>query len=237
MNNFVFVQYTSGSGGKAISCCIQTADTVGSWWHQRPAPTILASFHANDVNHVRQEPDASYKLGWLSRSYGIGKGDHLTKREVEHLLEKDSSVNSIIQNNKKLCIPWSKKDLPVWFAGDLIQILNNESSLTWLAARRKKIFYVESDEGVIEVRYDSRYHPKPERNDRRLSYLPINELVMKQLKEETFMPNPSAHHIQLSWLLDQQWSRVFDVLENAIDDRIDRDWCERYLIAWHKRVF
>ena len=127
--------------------------------------------------------------------------------------------------------------MPLWFEGELIQIINNESSLAWLADRRKKLYYVESDEGVIEARYDSRYHPKPERNDRRVSSLPMDELVSKQLKEEMIVPDPTAHQIQLSWLLDQQWSKVFDVLENSINDKIDRIWCEQYLTAWHKKVF
>jgi len=237
MNNFIFVQYTAGSCGRAVSCCVQTADKVGSWWSQQPPPGIVASFHTNNVNHVRQEPDAEYKLGWLSRTYGISRGDHLTKEQVEQLLKEDNYVETIIKNNKKLLISWTKTELPLWFEGELIQIINNESSLAWLADRRKKLFYVGSDEGVIETRYDSRYHPKPERNDRRISSLPIDELVIKQLKEETTIPNPSAHQIQLSWLLDRQWSRVFDLLEDAVEDRIDRVWCERYLTAWHKIVF
>ena len=83
MKNFIFVQYTAGSGGRAVSCCVQTANRVGSWWSQRPVPPILAQFHTNDANHIRQEPDAEYKLGWLSRTYGIGRGDHLTKKQVE----------------------------------------------------------------------------------------------------------------------------------------------------------
>jgi hypothetical protein len=236
MKNFVFVQYTAGSGGRALSCCIQTASKVGSWWSQRPFPAILAQFHTNDTDHVRQEPDAEYRLGWLSRTYGIGRGDHLTKEQVEQLLKEDNSVKTIIKNNKKLLISWTKTELPLWFEGELIQIINNESSLAWLADRRKKLFYVQSDEGIIETRYDSRYHPRPERNDRRISPLSIDELVIKQLNEETVMPNTVAHQIQLSWLLDQQWSRVFDVLENAVNDRIDRVWCERYLKHWHKRV-
>jgi hypothetical protein len=237
MSKFVFIQYTGGAGGKAVSCCVQTADKVGSWWSQQPIPETLASFHTNNVNHVRREPDADYKLKWLARTYGIDRGDRLTKEEVEKFLREEKVLKDIIEDKKYIIVSWNKLHMPLWFEGELIQIITNESSLAWLADRRKKLFYVESDEGVIEVRYDSRYHPKPERNDRRISSLPIDELVIKQLKEETIIPSPSAHQIQLSWLLDQQWSQVFDMLENSINDRIDRVWCEQYMTAWHKKVF
>ena len=237
MNKFLFVQYTGGAGGRAVSCCVQTADKVGSWWSQQPIPETLASFHTNDVNHVRREPDAEYKLRWLSRTYGVDRGDRLTKEEVGELLREEKLLKDIVDKKKYIIVSWHKHRVPLWFDGKLIQIINDEDSLAWLTGRRKKLFYVETDEGVIEARYDSRYHTKPERHDRRISSLPVDELVTKQLKEEMIVPNELAHQIQLSWLLNQQWSRVFDLLEDAVEDRIDRVWCERYLTAWHKLVF
>ena len=235
-NNFVFVQYATGACGKAVSCCVQTADSVGSWWRQQPAPKTLASFHTNDCYHARTEPRPPYRLNWLAKTPGITRGDNLSPDEVTLLLTQDESVKRITQDGKKIVVAWCKNYLPGWFDGNLIQIIVDNHSLSWFTKRRKKLFYVESNEGVIETRYDSRYHTRPDRNDRRVSSLPIDELVLKQVKEETIIPDPTAHQIQLSWLLDQQWSQVFDVLENSINDKIDRVWCEQYLTAWHKRV-
>ena len=236
MNKFLFVQYTGGAGGRAVSCCLQTAHKVGSWWNHRPNPETLASQHSNNTSHTRQEPDAEYKLSWLSRTYGIDRGNNLTKEQVNDLLNQEELLEDVLKNKKYIIVPWHKHPLPQWFEGTLIQIINDNQSFSWLTTRRKKLFYVETDEGVIETRYDSRYHPRPERNDRRVSSLPIDELVLKQLKEENIILDPTAHQIQLSWLLGQQWSQVFDMLENAINDNIDRVWCEQYLTAWHKRV-
>src|SRR6056300_1508078 len=154
MSKFVFIQYTGGAGGRAVSCCVQTADKVGSWWSQQPPPGTLASFHTNDINHVRREPDAKYKLQWLSRTYGIDRGDCLTKEEVKKLVREEKLLEDIIKEKKYIIVSWNKPHMPLWFEGELIQIINNESSLAWLADRRKKLYYVESDEGVIEVRYD-----------------------------------------------------------------------------------
>lgn len=233
---WLFCQYTAGAGGKAISCCLQTANNVASWWEQRPSIESLIESHTNDINHVRREPDADYKLTWLSRTYGIDRGDDLDVYEVNHLLRTDDKIKKIINNNEMLLISWNKITMPKWFDGKLIQIINDEESLSWLVNRRKKLFYVETSEGIIEVRYDSRYHPKPERNDRCVSSLPLDELVSKQFIAENIQPNSRAHQIQLSWLLNQQWNILFDCLENAVNDRIDREWCEQYLTDWHKKT-
>ena len=236
-NNFVFVQYAAGSCGKTISCCLQTASKVGSWWPKMPSIDSLVSLYTNDCYHARTEPQPPYRLDWLSTTHGITRGDNLSLNEVKLLLTQDESVKRILQDGKKILLIWTKNYLPDWFDDHLIQIIVDPRSLSWFTRRRKQLFYVESDAGVIETRYDSRYHTRPDRHDRRVSTLPIDELVSKQIQEETIMSDPSAYQIQLSWLLDQQWSQVFDVLENAINDTIDRVWCEQYLIAWHKKVF
>ena len=236
-NNFIFVQYAAGSCGKTISCCLQTASKVGSWWNEVPSIDSLVSLYTNDCYHARTEPQPPYRFDWLSTTYGITRGDNLSLDEVKLLLTQDESAKRILQDGKKILLIWTKKHLPNWFDDHLIQIIVDPRSLSWFTRRRKQLFYVESDAGVIETRYDSRYHTRPDRHDRRVSTLPIDELVSKQIKEETIMSDPSAYQIQLSWLLDQQWSQVFDVLENAINDTIDRAWCEQYLIAWHKKVF
>jgi len=233
---WLFCQYTAGAGGRAVCCCLQTANKVASWWGQRPSVESLVKLHTNDINHVRKEPDSDYKLSWLARSYGIDRGNGLTVDEVDSLLQKDDEIKKIINNNEMLLIAWNKTTMPAWFDGELIQIINDEGSLSWLVNRRKKLFYVETSEGIIEVRYDSRYHPKPERNDRCVSSLPLDELVSKQLIAENIRPNSIAHQIQLSWLLNQQWNILFDCLENAIGDTVDRAWCEQYLKAWHKKT-
>jgi hypothetical protein len=236
-NNFVFVQYAAGSCGKAISCCLQTANKVGSWWEEVPSIDSLVSLHTNDCYHAKTEPRPPYRLNWLAKTPGITRGDNLASDKVKLLLTQEESVKRITQDGKKILLAWCKNYLPDWFDDNLIQIIVDDRSLSWFTQRRKKLFYVESDGGVIETRYDSRYHTRPDRDDRRVSSLPIDELVLKQLQEETIMSDPTAYQIKLSWLLDQQWSQVFDVLETAINDTIDRAWCEQYLIAWHKKVF
>ncbi len=234
---WLFCQYTAGAGGRVVSGCLQTASKVASWWVQRPSVESLVGLHTNDINHVRKEPDSDYKLGWLSRTHGVDRGDNLEISEVDRLLQTDDKIKKIIDRDEMILVAWNKLKMPQWFDGKLIQIINDEESLSWLMNRRKRLFYVNTEEGIIEVRYDSRYHPRPERNDRCVSSVPLEELVSKQLAEETIIPNPVAHQIQLSWLLNQQWNILFDCLENAVKDSIDRAWCEQYLTAWHKKVF
>lgn len=233
---WLFCQYTAGAGGRAISCCLQTANNVASWWEQGPSIESLIESHTNDIHHVRREPDTDYKLTWLSRTHGVDRGDGLTVDEVAHLLQKDDQIKKIINNNEMLLIAWTKTKTPQWFDGRLIQIINDEKSLSWLRDRRKRLFYVDTGEGIVEVRYDSRYHTRPERNDRCVSRLPLDELVSRQLAEENIQPNPNAHQMQLSWLLNKEWNLLFDCLEGAINDTIDRAWCEQYLTAWHKKT-
>lgn len=235
-SKWLFCQYTAGAGGRAISCCLQTSNKVASWWAQRPNIETLIESHTNDIHHVRKEPDAEYKLDWLSRTHGIHRGDDLNMNEVEGLLQIDDNIKKIINNDKMLLVSWTKIILPRWFDGILVQIINDEESLSWLEDRRKKIFYVGKEEGIIEIRYDSRYHTRPERNDRCVSELPLDELVSKQLKEENIIPNNFATQIQLSWLLTKEWGKIFDSLEGAINDTVDRTWCEQYLTSWHKKM-
>ena len=235
MSKWIFCQYTAGAGGKVVSICSQTAESVVPWFKQKPDPTVLASRHTNDSSHVRVEPDTEYRLAWLSRSHGVDRGHHLEKSTVDQMIENDQELSNLTKN-KKILVSWSKNELPTWFDGQLIQIINDDASLSWLLNRRIKIFYVESDEGIIETRYDSRYHNRPDRNDRCVSPLPLNSLAEKQMIEENILPNSSATHIQLSWLLNKKWPVLFDTLENAIKDKVDRVWCEEYLNSWHKKV-
>ena len=229
MNDFIFIQYTAGSCGKAIGVCLQTAESVMNW--SRPNINDIALMHTNDYRHVRQEPDAPYKLSWLARTYGINRGNDLKRHEVLQLLKEENLLDK-----EKLIITWHKLTLPVWYNDTLIQIVSDETSLPWLINRRKKLFYVESIEGTIEARYDARYHTRPDRNDRCVSKLSINELATKQTHEELIPINSQAYHIELHTVLNQEWNIVLEILENSVKTKLDRLWCKEYLDAWHNQI-
>ena len=99
MNDFIFIQYTAGSCGKAIGVCLQTAKSVINW--DLPNIKELAPMHTNDYRHVRQEPDAPYKLSWLARTHGINRGDNLKRNELaikqthEELIPVNSQAHHI----------------------------------------------------------------------------------------------------------------------------------------------
>ena len=235
-NNFLIVQYTGGAGGRAICSCIQTAENIVPWFKSLPNPVEFALKHTNDLTHVRSEPDAEYKLPWLSRTYGVERGNDLSKEAVNDLLDENKDLQQISKGKKYILIDWHKHQLPKWFEGKCIQIINDPSSVSWLIERRKKLFYVESEDGVIETRYDSRYHPRPERNDRRVSNLPLNDLASNQFEDEDIKVDPEHHQIQLSWLIAKKWPKIFNVLENAVGGKIDRVWSRTYLDSWHSKV-
>jgi hypothetical protein len=229
MNDFIFIQYTAGSCGKAIGVCLQTAKSVMNW--SLPNIKELALMHTNDYRHVRQEPDAPYKLSWLARTYGINRGDNLKRDEVLQLLKEENLLGK-----EKLIINWTKIHLPQWFDDHLIQVTTNNKSLPWLIDRRKKLFYVDSVEGTVEVRYDARYHTRPDRDDRCVSKLSINELAIKQTHEELIPVNSQAHHIELHTVLNQEWNIVLEILENSIKTKLNRLWCKEYLATWHNQI-
>ena len=229
MNNFIFVQYTAGACGRAIGVCLQTAETVKSW--DLPDINAVVNMHTNDHSHVRHEPDSEYKLAWLARTHGIIRGDDLARHEViEKLKDED------LLNKGQLIIPWTKAEMPSWFSDTLVQIINDRSSFDWLIARRKKLFYMKRKQGTIEVRYDSRYHTRPDRNDRCVNELDIDSLAFLQTHAETYPINPVAYQIPLSQIITKKWDQVLDILEQATGSPLDRVWCTEYLTAWHKQI-
>lgn len=229
MNNFIFVQYTAGACGKAIGVCLQTASTVKSW--QLPDISTVVKMHTNDHRHVRFEPDPSYKLKWLARTHGITRGDDLSREKVLQLLAEENLLDG-----GQLVIPWTKRDIPHWFSGKIVQINNDRNSIAWLRKRRKKLFYVPSKEGIIEVRYDSRYHTRPDRNDRCVNTMSLEDLVTMQINEETYPIRQDAYHIVLSDIIECKWSTILDTLEKVVESPLDRSWCIEYLTAWHKQI-
>ena len=86
---FLIVQYTGGAGGRAICSCIQTAKNIVPWFKSLPNPVEFALKHTNDLTHVRSEPDAEYKLPWLSRTYGVERGNDLSNEEVNNLIDEN----------------------------------------------------------------------------------------------------------------------------------------------------
>ena len=90
---FLIVQYTGGAGGRAICSCIQTAKNIVPWFKSLPNPVEFALKHTNDLTHVRSEPDAEYKLPWLSRTYGVERGNDLSNEEVNTLEDEGVEVD------------------------------------------------------------------------------------------------------------------------------------------------
>jgi|TARA_R110000823_G_C15884025_1_gene495359 hypothetical protein len=229
MNNFIFIQYTGGSCGKAIGVCLQTAQSVLSW--SLPDIDTLVEMHTNDYKHIREEPDAPYKFPWMTRTPGVTRGDDLKRHDVLKLLEEDNLINE-----DKLIVTWTKPYLPAWYNDTVIQIVVDEQSLPWLIERRKKVFYIESAQGTIEVRHDKRYATKPEYCEHCVSELNIDDLAFLQTHEELIPVNDQAHHVQLKDIINKNWNPVFNTLEQAANSVIDRQWCKEYLDAWHNQI-
>ncbi len=229
MNDFIFIQYTGGACGKAIAVCLQTAQSVRSW--NLPVTDKLVPMHTNKHNHIREEPDAPYKFSWMTRTPGVTRGDNLKRNEVSELLKKDNLLDK-----GKLIVTWTKQYLPDWYNDTLLQIIVDETSLPWLIERRKKVFYVESAEGTIEVRHDKRYATKPEYCDLCVSELNIHELAFLQTHAEMIPINEQAYHIHLNDIISKNWTTVLDTIEQAANGVLDRPWCINYLDAWHKQI-
>jgi len=229
---WVFMQYTAGAGGKLFCCCLQTAKSVASWSENLLDPIALATHPKEDVSIIRCEPDHDYRLPWLSRSFGIERGYDLSKDTVNELVADDELLTSRIQNGERILVSCTHDKLPNWFKGTLIQIVNDDESIDWLMARRRRLFYYTTQQGIIETRYDARFNTKPERDDRCITHTPLDILVSEQIRKETFYIEPDSVHINLSWLVKGQIDLILKTMEDGIEDNLDRDWCERYLRAW-----
>ena len=229
MNEFIFIQYTGGACGKAMAVCLQTAKSVMSW--NLPATDQLVEMHTNNHTHIRAEPDSPYKFPWMTRSPGVTRGDNLKRSEVNKILKPDDLLNK-----GKLIVTWTKPYLPDWYCDTVVQIVVDEISLPWLIERRKKVFYVATDTGTIEVRRDKRYSTKPEYCGICESDLKIDDLAFLQTHAEMIPVNDQACHIQLQDIINKKWNPVLDALEQAADSELDRQWCKDYLSAWHKQV-
>ena len=229
MAEFIFIQYTGGACGKAMAVCLQTAKSVMSW--SLPVTDQLVEMHTNDHTHIRAEPDAPYKFPWMTRTPNVTRGDNLKRHEVHKLLKQDDLLNK-----GKLIVTWTKPYLPDWYCDTVVQIVVDETSLPWLIERRKKVFYMESKEGTIEIRHDKRYATKPEYCDLCVSDLKIDDLAFLQTHAEMIPVNYKAYHIQLRDIIDKNWKPVLDTLEQAAKSTIDRSWCTNYLNAWHRQI-
>ena len=104
-----------------------------------------------------------YQFGCLSKVLQLLK---LPDGTVKVLVEGEKRVKILkhddLLDKGKLIVTWTKPYLPDWYCDTVVQIVVDETSLPWLIERRKKVFYVATDKGTIEVRRDKRYATKPE---------------------------------------------------------------------------
>ena len=158
--NWTWVSYASGAAGKLICNLIQQSKKYDKWnkvstadldrFCKKTMPTKLE-------RHLSKEINQPYKLHWYSRELPYTRGDNLTVKEVNNNIQTHNP--QIL--NKHIVLPWTKNLYPKWFAGKIVQIVNDKDSLNFLKHRRDELFYKWIDDKHVNfLQRDPKYHPK-----------------------------------------------------------------------------
>ena len=158
--NWTWVSYASGAAGKLICNLIQQSKKYDKWnkvstadldrFCKKTMPTKLE-------RHLSKEINQPYKLNWYSRELPYTRGDNLTVKEVNNNIQTHNP--QIL--NKHIVLPWTKNLYPKWFAGKIVQIVNDKDSLNFLKHRRDELFYKWIDDKHVNfLMRDPKYHDK-----------------------------------------------------------------------------
>ncbi len=240
---WIFVRYIAGSCGIAMCLMTQTAKSVASWYNKMPAPEEIVNPIKENHERIHYEPAPPYDLSWFVRTPPFTRGDDLSLSEVKQEIFKRESTKKLVEQHKQIIVPYTKKDLPNWSLpyGKTIDVYADESMFQWLKNRRKKVFYIEKPEGIIECRYHSDYRPVPIGSNpnsfpyRKLEQGSLDSLADKRLREEYIEPS-SNPTIQLTDILSGDFESIKETIETTIDDQIDAVWCKDFLRLFNQKV-
>ena len=140
IQDWFWVQYTGGAGGKLLCALLQLSEKVHVW--DESVKSNLSQFIDKRIridrhDHMKKEIHFPYDLHWYSRQLPFKRGDDLTNQQAQTLFDTYNNISHGLILN----MLWVKPYLPNWFNGNCITIINDPRSLSFLRKRRDALFY------------------------------------------------------------------------------------------------
>ena len=150
IQDWLWVQYTPGAGGKLLCALLQLSEKVHEW--DQSIKSNLSQFIDKKIritrkDHMQKEIHFPYDLHWYSRQLPFKRGEDLTHEQAQRLFETYNNISHGLILNMIWCKPY----LPNWFTGRCISIINDKRSLPFLKNRRDALFY-EWEENTVSFK-------------------------------------------------------------------------------------
>jgi len=189
---------------------------------------------------MKSETQTPYQISWYTRQYPFDRGDNLTTAMVRTYLMKDQAAVTDLSYGKLLAGVWHKPYLPNWFDGKLLTIVSDDDSHSWLMQRRKEVFY-KFENGKA---YLMRYIPEAIHNSHMVKQFSDHpETVFEYINENEFVEQDyhdkvsagPGTNINLSDMLHSNPNLLWDKIDELLNAKINRTWCNAALNTWRAR--
>ena len=157
--DWIWCQYTPGSGGKTLLTLMQLSEKIHSWYDELDInfeQFVEERIMIDAEVHMQKEAQPPYHLSWYTRQLPFTRGDDLSDKEVERIFKENNK-----QYDQTLVMPWTKPYLPKWFKGKVIAIVNDPASMNFLKKRRDAIFYKWEGNTVFQKRFMPQHCANP----------------------------------------------------------------------------
>ena len=170
-NDWIWVCYTPGAGGKLLAVLLQFDDSVDQWYDYTDLDTFISERFVPHENQIETEPVTNLDVRWYTRQLPFTRGDDLTTEQAwNYYIQANDNTNNI------KVVQWHKPYLPKWYNGRTISIRTDEKSTTWLRNRRDHLFYTWNGNTVTLKRFLSRRgNAKKYADDPQTEYVYVNK--------------------------------------------------------------
>ena len=248
--DWTWVTYASGAAGKIICNIIQQSKPYDKWYpteETKDLDKFCKKHMPKKLNkHLSKETNQPYKLHWYTRELPYTRGDNLTVKEVnQNIINHTPKIKG-----KRLVLPYTKTLYPKWFAGKIVQIVNDKESLEFLRQRRDAMFYKWIDDNTVNfLQQDPKFHPKRLRK-LMMSYKDTPPYFRKfkskkQFYDELFYNNYEIKryckkirdkrvvaHINLSDIIQNNLTKVVNELQQGLGIRISKSKAKIIFDNW-----
>ena len=243
--NWIWCQFTPGSGGKTLLTLMQLCEKIHSWYDE--LDTNFEKFVEERIMidpevHFKKEAHPPYYLSWYTRQLPFTRGDDLSEEEAEKIFKENNK-----QYDQTLVMPWTKPYLPKWFKGKVIAIVNDPASMDFLKKRRDALFYKWEGNTVFQKRFMPQHIRNPDLTTR-FNDNPTCEEVFETKEsfyDKEFYNHPEikpltqiqtdprvVHNINLSDLLTKPGSEIATTLNNIFNLDIDLEKADYLYKKW-----
>ena len=243
--DWIWCQYTPGSGGKTLLTLMQLSKKIHSWYDE--LDTNFEKFVEERIMidpevHMQKEIQPPYDISWYTRQLPFTRGDDLSEEEAGNIFKENNK-----QYDQTLVMPWTKPYLPKWYKGKVIAILNDPASMDFLKKRRDVIFYKWEGNTVFQKRFMPQHCANPHlatRFNDNPKYKEVFE-TKESFYDKEFYNHPEmkgltqiqtdprvVYNINLSDLLTKPGSEIATRLNNIFNLDIDLDKADYLYQKW-----